>query len=601
MVVIVLLVSVSVWAGDAGVESPFTVGVGARALGLGGGFTSVANDASAIYWNPAGLSRLNYQEVTAMHMSLFEGTIYNYVSWVYPTVSLGGFGLGVMRLGTNDIVRREGFVETGQFDYSHSQVMLSYGREFHPDFAAGVSLKLVYQTLDVYSDWGVGFDLGLIARPHDQVSLGMVLRDVVPAGLTLDETEETFPLSVAGGISIREVRLAESIEALLSFELEKIEDRSVRVHSGAEVVFDEAYALRVGYDRENLALGAGVRQGRFQFDYAYKIMDYIDDSHRFSLSYDIGPSIADQAEEQRLAELRRGSDLLEEERRRQFALYKERADRFYHQYRLDSALTYYQRALAFDEDNQEIVGTIAAIESSRRVQRDQEADLRERQHELSRMMETYLDQARSFAGKEYYPAALDMIQLIFEIDPNYAPARSLKNAIEAAMASAVSEALEAARLARREGNTVAAIGAYERVLYLDPNNLTAQRGKEALARSLDVARHLNTGIDLFKSGRYEDARRQFELVLSVSPNEPVAEDYLRRIESALAQPPTLEEIQEDPVVWQWYLEGLRFMRNQEYRKAIDAWEQVLQKYPGNEATLDNIEQARLRLQPNGQE
>ena len=598
---LLLATAAAVTAGDAGRESPFTVGVGARALGLGGGFTSVADDAATIYYNPAGLTRLDYQEVTAMHMSLLEGTIYDYAAWVYPTVSRGGFGLGVMRLGTGDIVRREEFIETGTFDYVQSQILLSYGRRFHPHFAAGASLKVVYQTLDVYSNWGVGADLGLLARPHEQVSVGMVLRDVVPAGLTLNQEEETAPLSVAGGMSVSGLRIRDDIAGLISFELEQIEDRAVRVHTGGELLFAGAYAVRAGWDRDQLAFGAGFRRGRFQVDYTYKLMDYIPDSHRFSISYDIGPSVAEQAEEQRLAELRKGTDLLEEERRRQFNLYKQKADEFRARFRLDSALTYYQRALAFDENNQEIIGAIAAMESTQRIQQSEQTDLLERQHELNRMMASYLEQARNFAGKEYYPAALDMIQLIFEVDPNYAPARALKAGIEAAMATAVSETLETAREARRDGNTVAAIEAYERVLYLDPNNVTAQRGKEALARSLDVGRHLNTGIDLFKAGRYGDARRQFELVLSASPDEPVAQEYLRRIETALEHPPTLDEIQQDPEAWQLYLEGLRFMRNQEYQKAIDAWEKVLERYPGNEATLDNIEQARLRLKSNNQD
>ena len=43
------------------------------------------------------------------------------------------------------------------------------------------------------------------------------------------------------------------------------------------------------------------------------------------------------------------------------------------------------------------------------------------------------------------------------------------------------------------------------------------------------------------------------------------------------------------------LDGLRYMRNKEYQKAIDAWQKVLEKYPNNSNTLNNIEQARLRL------
>ena len=380
-----LLVAGVVLAGDAGQEPPFTVGAGARALGIGGGFTSLADDASAVYYNPAGLSLLDYHQVSLMHMTLFEGSLYDYGSWVYPTVSLGGFGLGLMRVGTNDIIRREGFVEAGTFGYSFSQFIVSYGRQVHRRLAAGASLKIAYQSLDVYSDWGVGLDLGVLARPGEKLSIGFIARDIVPATLSLKDAEETMPVSLAGGLALHDLHLSPTTTAVLSFELEKIEGRDVRVHTGGEVLFDATYALRAGYDRDNVVFGAGFRQGRFMIDYAYKVMDYIDDSHRFSLSYNIGASIPEQRAAVRLEEARKGTALLAEERQRQFQMFKDRADMFYSQYRLDSALTYYQRALAFDEQNQEIIGTIAAIENARRIQQEQEQGLRGRQNELSLM------------------------------------------------------------------------------------------------------------------------------------------------------------------------------------------------------------------------
>ena len=85
---------------------------------------------------------------------------------------------------------------------------------------------------------------------------------------------------------------------------------------------------------------------------------------------------------------------------------------------------------------------------------------------------------------------------------------------------------------------------------------------------------------------------------TVNPSEPLALEYLRRIEDSHTSMPaaTLEDLQRDRVNWELYLEGLRHMRNKEYRQAIEVWERVLQAYPNNPATLDNIEQARLRLQ-----
>jgi len=588
--------SATALAGDAGLESPFTVGAGARSLGMGGGFSSVANDASTIFYNPAGLSLLSYQEVTFMHMTLFGGTMYDFAAWAYPTPTLGGFGLAFMRIGTDDIIKRENYLPVGTFDYAYSQFLLSYGRRLKGGLTAGVSLKFVSQSLDTYSDHGIGLDFGMTARLHRHIQVGILTRDIIPATLQLQSVKETLPTSIAGGVALIGVKISDDIISSASFELEKIENRSAMVHCGAEVLFDDKYFLRTGYDRDNLSFGAGLRYQRLQLDYAYKVLSYIDDSHRFSLSLLLGTSVPGQIQRKKEEEAHRSSDMFDIERHRQFDFYRKKGNEFYGSSRLDSALVYYQRALAFDENNPDILRAITAIERALSVQQEQEQRLQQKERYLAMTAKAYFSQAQSFFEKKYYPAALDMLDLILDINPENTEAYNLKNAITKAVASEISICLRDAQQAENQGEQVRAIELYSRVLYLDPTNMEARRAQQEAAAKMDLAHMLNEGMALFRSGHYDEAKRLFSTVLSASPEEPVSRTYIERIDSALAHPPTLEMIQQDREIWQYYIDGLRYMRDQQYKEAIEAWEKVLHAYPNNENTLGNIEQARLRMQ-----
>ncbi len=590
-----LMLSASAMAGDAGRESPFTAGAGARALGMGGGFTSIGDDASTVFYNPAGLSNLDFSELSLMHMTLFEGIRYNYAAFVYPTHKLGGFGVALMRVGTDDIPRRIDFVETGTFDYSDFQMLLAYGQRVHHRIAFGLNMKIVNQSIDTYSDYGIGLDFSMLADFSSHVSFGIVVRDLIPAELKLNMSKESVPTSVMGGLSYRGLVLDDRVQVLTSMELEKIENRSVRVHTGAELTFRNTYMLRLGYDRDNFAFGAGYRPGRFQFDYSYKLLDYIDDSHRLSVTALIGPSMAERTERAAIRDQQEGSRLLADERSRQFDFFRDKADDFYDRFRLDSALTYYNRALAFDEGNEEIIGTIAAIEEAFRIQTKRREQIARSELEMRTSVENYLGQARSFYTKKNYSAALDLLDLIFDIDEDNQGALLLKSAIEDDIATDTAANLELARKAENEKQYIKAIEAYTRILELDPSNAEIQTAKELLGAKLDLAHQLNLGIEMYKVGRYDEAMKRFKAVLDVDPDDPVALEYMEKLTPAADEVSTLEDLQKNRTVWQLYLDGLRFMRNKEYEKAIEAWQKVLKAYPNNLDTRNNLEQARLRL------
>jgi tetratricopeptide (TPR) repeat protein len=588
--------STSAYSVDAGSESVFSLGLGARALGFGGGFVSLSDDASAIFYNPAGLPHLEYQEFSATHVTLFEGSLYDAAAWGSPIIGIGGFGAGFMRLGTRDIIKRTNYVNTGSFSYSTWQFLLGYGRTFGSNISVGASLKILNQSLDNFSDYGIGMDFGMKARLYKNLNLGITARNLIPPELSLDSSADKIPLAIAGGLGISHLLISKKIEITASVEGEKFKDRDMKLHTGLELTFNKSFSLRGGYDRDNFSFGTGLVLGRLKVDYAYKIMDYIEDSHRFTLSLLIGASVTDQRERRRQEEQQRGTILLADERQRQFTLYKTKADTFYNQLRLDSALVYYQRALVFDESNVNIKGTIAAIENIQRIKADEERKIQTAQSELEQSVRTYNEQANIFYSRKYYRASLDLLSLVFDIDPKNAEAHTLKKMIDSAVASEIMISRDSARIAENQGRVIEAIEAYNRILDLSPDDSAAKMGKLRVSSGLDIAQQLRLGIDLFNQNKLNEARRQFENVLRIDPQQPVAIEYLGKLKASPVLPSTLEDIQKDKDIWPFYLEGLRRMRNKEYQMAIDSWQKVLEKYPNNSNTLDNIKQARLRLE-----
>lgn len=594
---LIAVADVRAGSGDAGRESPFTVGAGARALGMGGAFTGLSDDASTMYYNPAGLAVLEWQELALMHMVLPEGTSYEFASWVYPTLDFGGFGVAYMRLSTGEIVRRQDFADLGEFDFHHDQFVVSYGRRLIPQLSLGASMKVVNQSIDNQSDYGVGFDLGVRLLTCRYFSIGAIARDLAAPELQLGAEPEATSHSVAGGFALHRLPISQYVKLTIAGDLEHIEDRSLKIHAGGEVILHEHYQLRAGFDRDNFTVGAGVHIGRVRVDYGYKSHEFLDDSHRFSLSFLLGRSVSQQKTKRREIEEKLAVPPERDLMSRQFALYKEKGDGYYAADELDSALIYYQRALAFDEGNEEIRLAISSVERILEDRRQREALQRQAEREAESLIDNTYRQAEHLYQRRQYPAALDLLELIFDIDPENGRAQSLRGMIRQAMAAEIRQRIATAVEAEEGGDLVAAIDAYNRVLELDPSNTSILEAKRNALASLDLARQLKAAIQFYNEGQLAESRKRLVSILEVNPNESVAKEYLQRID-AQSQPTsqsTLEELQRDKEIWPVYLEGLRHMRNKDYRKAIDAWEQVLKKYPNSTNTLDNIEQARLRL------
>ena len=131
-------------AGYAGETAQFLkIGVGARAVGMGGAYTAVGEDLTAMAWNPAGLAGMEKREVAAMYANLVAETHYSFMGYGQPT-KYGAFGAGLMYLGQGSLDGRDAQGRAnGGFTASDMAFGLSFAKKLFPKLGLAVTAKLV--------------------------------------------------------------------------------------------------------------------------------------------------------------------------------------------------------------------------------------------------------------------------------------------------------------------------------------------------------------------------------------------------------------------------------------------------------------------------
>lgn len=276
--------------GDAGQAGEFLrYGVGARALGMGRAFTAVADDASAIYWNPAGLGQLDSWEVTTMYNNLFLDTWYGYFGGIYPYKNYGVFGLGIVNLHTDDFEGRDELNKyTHTFSNNEMGIYFAGGRKLFWRLYGGTCLKILHQKLDDQSDSGVGLDFGLTLKPflERELNLAAVVQNV---GGSLGGDD--IPTSTKFGASY----------AISNFtfagEGQYLSDRGVEPAFGVEYNYKRKFLGRVGLNKTEISFGFGLplpmrtlRGFQLDFAYAYHMSQDLGGSVRISFTY-AGPGL----------------------------------------------------------------------------------------------------------------------------------------------------------------------------------------------------------------------------------------------------------------------------------------------------------------------
>ncbi|MFQ6114263.1 MAG: PorV/PorQ family protein [bacterium] len=330
---IFLLLPISVWGIERVGTTSFQflkIPVGVRGIGMGNAFVAGAQDASSIYWNPAGLGWMSNYELLLTHINLPADIQYDNVAIALPVSSIiGTFGISLGVLHMDDIEVRTADRPEGTGDFvTASDVALgvTYSRKISDIFTFGLSIKYIREELADFVSSGVSFDAGLQYRTNFRsLRLGMVIQNFGPdsrfdgkfldlrtsAGTAGKPEEREFeeapmPITFKAGIiadleTMLGVDLGENIQGNLVGQFEHPPDNQERLNGGFELIFNERFSLRGGYnfnyDTDRFTLGFGVHvpigeKKLLRVDYAYADQGDLTDTstffnqpHRFSLAF----------------------------------------------------------------------------------------------------------------------------------------------------------------------------------------------------------------------------------------------------------------------------------------------------------------------------
>ena len=295
------------------------IGVGGRALGLGGAHVALANDATAGYWNPAALARINYPEGIIMHDERFGSLMnYDFAAVAMPYGTDASIGVSVLRLGVDGIpdtrnawIDNNGngiFDSADRLDYDKITYFnatdwafyFTYAKRSPSGFMYGANVKIIRRGLADQSATGIGFDVGALYSPIEDLSLGLNAQDITTTLVAWSTgrnelVSPTLKIGAAYGINALGGRFAPAVDVDVRFEnrrfsaIANLGRVSFDPHAGLEFDYKKTVALRVGYsDVKQLTLGAGLHLHMLDVDYSFAKFaadETLGNTHRISLRF----------------------------------------------------------------------------------------------------------------------------------------------------------------------------------------------------------------------------------------------------------------------------------------------------------------------------
>ncbi len=282
------------------------IGVGSRATAMGDAFVAVANDVSALYWNPAGLTQFSENQLMFSHNQWVVDINHDFIGAVYHLDETNTFGISLTSLSMDEMKVTTEYAPFGTgeyFGFSDIGFSVSYSRRMTDQFSFGGTIRYIEETLDKLKMRGIMIDLGTyywtgLGSTRFAVTVSNFGNDIAPDGEVIlvgnrkksDWQSFSPPTMFRIGFAFEPYEDDEH-KITTSIQLNHPNDNSENLSLGFEYVWNKMFYARGGYkinvDEQNYSFGAGVNVpisiANVSVDYAYANFTRLGSAHRFSI------------------------------------------------------------------------------------------------------------------------------------------------------------------------------------------------------------------------------------------------------------------------------------------------------------------------------
>ena len=282
------------------------IGVGGRATAMGESFIAIANDASALYWNPAGLVQFDQNQLMFSHNQWVVDIYHDFFGGVYHFDATNAVGVAFTSLSTNDMPVTTEFAPFGTgeyFSYGDIAFAVSYSRKMTDKFSFGGTVRYIEETLDKLKMRGIMIDLGTyywtgLGSTRFAVTVSNFGNQLAPDGkvVLVGKREKSDWQSFSPPTIFRIGFAFEPYESgdnkiTTSIQLNHPNDNSENVATGLEYSWKDIIYLRGGYkfnvDEQNYSFGFGANIplsiAFCTVDYSFTNFERLGNAQRFSI------------------------------------------------------------------------------------------------------------------------------------------------------------------------------------------------------------------------------------------------------------------------------------------------------------------------------